>query len=898
MTISLTSLPHPFVTAPPTPAVHTRTTRAVDASPTPENIRLGTPSGEQDKKISPGKKPTLAPTPNHELDFAKAVIYGSVNVSPPTQSYTQQDRLQHVDAFAARVVVQIKHIESGEEGESNIRFQKTRQFLEPAGYFSGGLLAAGYDPHEKITVTFNAYVGKWKPEHKTNTDERTYFAWEIAAGALKHDRPAGGGLLNFQTMEIQPKDRNKINGLEALGARLQDHWTDDITKPMQDASGALAKRSGKADAYAVRGTLQSLRNDKHSYEKLTPAGQEAINRTLDKNGNVVIPNVYGYPLAGYAFVPYVNYHGDYDHRPNKGLMIDLKNGKINEIHGDKDFANWAKQNRSELQRSFNSKDRQGGKDAHWPKAVDVLDNLIAGNHATYPGRQSLFKDKAVPVRETFNYSQSRKDDYFLKFGKLNDGIAADYQALNARNAQSDDQTEVFGSAQQSWKGAKELWGRTFGYIPVVGNTGNIVFGIHDSLHGKTADDRVGGTAAAVISGLQLAHEIAPSALEAGLGEPSLPAQSATNPHYRWKYDEQSSDFEFVRTPKASTNAETGAVKTATTPTSPFAGMQEIKYRGKTYFVADKPDAWDGTAYLLRVKDPKDSSKLASSAIIARPDETGVWNKAGETGGGRWFWNRPITSTASDESLSTPKFSERFVESDGSKIPGSGKFDDYLSVDESKDYTFINNLFSDGPNVKRRLAVSWRIDDGQFAVTETERAQPIDGYNSEYSTSFPVDLNRGDYTIVTREGANEVRTRLDFRSTSDEETIKTRLATLEATIPDPNLRARISEVAHQGASFPAFVELMPPVLKEGYSVSAGEKYFTIEYNPGSDTHTVKATTKWDLKLLTEDGGVTNRDLDITSTRIFTIRASNDVSGDGYVIDKSAPTRIEISTPAAV
>ncbi|MGC3728237.1 hypothetical protein ACPTHA_14590, partial [Enterococcus faecalis] len=89
------------------------------------------------------------------------------------------------------------------------------------------------DPHEKITVTFNAYVGKWKPEVKTNTETRTYFAWEIAAGALKHDRPAEGGLLNFQTMEIQPQDRSKINDLEALGAKLQDHWKDDIAKPLR-----------------------------------------------------------------------------------------------------------------------------------------------------------------------------------------------------------------------------------------------------------------------------------------------------------------------------------------------------------------------------------------------------------------------------------------------------------------------------------------------------------------------------------------------------------------------------------------------------------------------------------------------------------------------------------------
>lgn len=583
-----------------------------------------------------------APAPNHELDFAKGVIYGSTTVAPPTASYTQQQRLQHIDAYAARVVTQINNIESGEEGESNIRFQKTRQFLEPGGYFSGGLLAAGYDPHAKITVTFTTYTKELNgATHLTNKDERTYFAWEIAAGSLKHDRPAGGGLINLQGLQIKPEDQQKINDLESMGAKLQQHWKDEITVPMQDASGALARRSGKADAYAVKGTLQSLRDNEESYAKLTPAGQEAINRTLDKNGNVIIPNIYGYPLSGYAFVPYINYHGDYDHRPNKGLMIDLKNGTVTEIHGDQAFALWAGKNRGELQRRFNSKDRQGGINAHWPKAVDVLDNLIAGNQASYPGRQNLLKDKAVPVRETFNYAQSRQDRYVLKFGNLSSGIAAEYQAMNANNAQSDDQTAVFGSSQQHWKTQKEWWGNTFGYLPIVGNAGNIVFGVHDALYGMTAEDRVGGSAAAVISGLQLVHEIAPLGVEAGLGGGPLSLEPSQTQHYRWAYNEQTNDFVLVRAPAASNTVEevivdtsvASAVAPAPDSAAPFPGMREIEFLGKKYFAADKPDAGDGQHYLLRVRDPNNPSELLSSGIIAKPDAQGVWSRRGVAGGG-------------------------------------------------------------------------------------------------------------------------------------------------------------------------------------------------------------------------------------------------------------------------
>lgn len=538
-----------------TPAQHSRPTRAIDTAPTLENTLPGTPTRSEDKALGLGQKPNPAPTPNHEFDVAKGIIYGSVSVSPPTASYTQQERLQRIDAYAGRVVTQIKNIESGEEGESNIRFQKTRQFLEPAGYVSGGLLAAGFDPHEKITVTFNSYVGKWKPEVKTDTEKRTYFAWEIAAGTLKHDRPAGGGLLNFQTMEIKPEDRSKINDLEAMGANLQNHWADEIAKPMSDESGALAKRSGKADAYVVKGVLQDLRRDKDAYKTLTPEARDAMDRTLDKNGNVVIPNIYGYPLSGYAFIPYVNYHGNYDTRPNQGMMIDLKNGTVTEIKGDDDFALWTKNNREATQRSFNARDRQGGNDAHWPSATSVLDNLISGNQATYPGRQNLLSDKQVPVRETFNYTQSRKHPYHLRFGDLKSGIAASYQEVNVNNAKWADQTEVFGSSQQKWKVAEEVWGRTFGYIPIVGNAGNIVFGVHDSIYGMTASDRVGGTAAAVISGLQLAYEIASFAADAEPGEAQIKPNNISREKYGWKYDEHTRNYEFVQKGEASNQSE-------------------------------------------------------------------------------------------------------------------------------------------------------------------------------------------------------------------------------------------------------------------------------------------------------------------------------------------------------
>jgi|GEM_PF-4168527 len=61
--------------------------------------------------------------------------------------------------------------------------------------------------------------------------------------------------------------------------------------------------------------------------------------------------------------------------------------------------------------------------------------------------------------------------------------------------------------------------------------------------------------------------------------------------------------------------------------------REINFKGKKYFVADKPDAGDGVHYLLRIPDPKDPTKLVSSSIVAKPDGAGVWNRRGDVGGG-------------------------------------------------------------------------------------------------------------------------------------------------------------------------------------------------------------------------------------------------------------------------
>lgn len=101
--------------------------------------------------------------------------------------------------------------------------------------------------------------------------------------------------------------------------------------------------------------LQSLSSDPRSFGQLSPEGQQAVKRTLEHNGQVIIPTCTAFRYC-YAFIPYIPYDGNYTNRPNQGVMVDLKNGcSVREIKGDKEFANWAKDNRDNVLRSFNAR---------------------------------------------------------------------------------------------------------------------------------------------------------------------------------------------------------------------------------------------------------------------------------------------------------------------------------------------------------------------------------------------------------------------------------------------------------------------------------------------------------------------------------------------------------------
>jgi hypothetical protein len=84
----------------------------------------------------------------------------------------------------------------------------------------------------------------------------------------------------------------------------------------------------------------------------------------------------------------------------------------------------------------------------------------------------------------------------------------------------------------------------------------------------------------------------------------------------------------VQNADAQTTVETPAV------VNRHPDFNKVSFQGKDkYFVAQRPDAGDGEHYILRVEDPKNPDQLVSSGIIARPNESGTWQRRGVVGGG-------------------------------------------------------------------------------------------------------------------------------------------------------------------------------------------------------------------------------------------------------------------------
>lgn len=276
---------------------------------------------------------------------------------------------------------------------------------------------------------------------------------------------------------------------------------------------------------------------------------------------------------------------------------------------------------------------------------------------------------------------------------------------------------------------------------------------------------------------------------------------------------------------------------------------------------------------------------------------GDWARGIGAGGARkWFWQRQPSLTPSDDAKIPPKISDAFLDLNGAKLKGAEKIDEYLQMDGNADYEFSSRNIEEDGVIKSRIGVSWTLPENNFQIEPAEKAVGSIAGSSEYSQSFVKDIHRFDYTVVVKQGSTETRTALKSTAGSAEGKIEERLSQFEALISDPKLRARISEVAHQGALAPAttFMNLPSTGLQDGFYLGGGDTQIIIEY----DAEAKQANVTFESK-----NPISNPDLDlakvpgveITTKRTFTITESNEVQDSDavYVIDKQAPSKMELS-----
>ena len=317
---------------------------------------------------------------------------------------------------------------------------------------------------------------------------------------------------------------------------------------------------------------------------------------------------------------------------------------------------------------------------------------------------------------------------------------------------------------------------------------------------------------------------------------------------------------------------------------------------KVYEVRSHFDLRQG---LVQVIDPQTRTQVISLHATA----DGEWSREIGPGGARsWPWSKktPKPKQATDATPKiAPSFSDQFVEVDGSTMKGSEIFDKYVNIEERTNYTFSSEHYEDGDAIKRRLNINWTANDGEYSVSPTERATTTEYGQGKYSENLIKDLHRSPYTI--RGGNDEIEMNYNKLKASiknppadlEEQYLKAQLANFEEAVPDAELRARISEVAHQGGAASTWHELSPPLLKGEYMTNVGDRHFLIDYNPATGEAEVTITANWRL---TDTGSAALEpvnDMQIQSTRTFKIRKNNDVNGDRFKIEGPSPSHIQMT-----
>ncbi|WP_146116044.1 MULTISPECIES: dermonecrotic toxin domain-containing protein [Pseudomonas] len=300
----------------------------------------------------------------------------------------------------------------------------------------------------------------------------------------------------------------------------------------------------------------------------------------------------------------------------------------------------------------------------------------------------------------------------------------------------------------------------------------------------------------------------------------------------------------------------------------------------------------------KIMNPENGAGL----MVVTPGRNGEWARAPGDGGA--WWKRAAPPSPSAEPKAPPRLSDEFLELNGSKMKGADTLDNYFRLDENHTYTYGITLTEQGETVPQ---ISWVSEENPEWATQPPKANTPGFGTNDYSDQFIKDLNRSRLTIKKPDGSQlEIDVGEDIKNfqalkgtlASEEEidAIKQQnIEALERFMPDPALRARVSEVANQWLLAPIPEEFRTPRLKEPMLSSGGEQHYYVNYDPASATTTVTGETDFKLSRLNTENGELEPLTDITThtSRTVTFRASNDIDSDGYVMDKSAPIRIQIT-----
>lgn len=320
----------------------------------------------------------------------------------------------------------------------------------------------------------------------------------------------------------------------------------------------------------------------------------------------------------------------------------------------------------------------------------------------------------------------------------------------------------------------------------------------------------------------------------------------------------------------------------------FVRLSDENSMSRMFEISGRYRSGDPFAVII---NPKNGAHL----IPIVPGRDGAWTRAPGDGGIKWPWQRPPSPPFGDEPKLQPKISDGFEALGDPKTSGAAQFDEIFKYDGSTAYEQSVSNFEEDGVFKRKLTVSWTVEENNFEVYPSEAAQPNEHGSTPYSPNFLKDLNRDRYTVRIKQPDGYRTVELDATGSANGETLSKRLKQFEAAIPDANLRSRISEVAHQGSVAPTSVELRMNQLQEHIGFKGKDTHYVIIYDPATNQALVKFNAQTTLLDLDKDAADLPN-METTAQRTFEIRESNalEANANPYVIDKSAPFTLSIST----